>query len=622
MRHFNLAGLALSLQVTIAHCALISPDIRADTNRDGVVDLQGDSDAVNKAIWSDTRGAIFLPNVGDKGFRCSNTDRNGVPLSNEELSSCNDASGHLLLAPEYLAPLKTVPLANISDDAFAHIYATPREAYERVRVFHLEDPQKPNSTASWRLVNKQLNFNATQLREGLVLGIDGREFVTEAEVWDGHATVNFDVYNTPGHKDYVRDSVALKVAPVLTHHPLQRVETLVSTFANDSEPIQQYFVQQLDEAREVAGIDNPLWLFNQSSDIWAQDILEPAYASMPGPDGPISIRIMLRSAQSARTGGRQIFEQLRGPGIGGFQPADGPGIGFSASGFGYHTINSYGNLETIPPHRGQDGILYKAGRVIQGKHFSELPAQAVRNLIFGNGAQDTLFLETGWLMVGHVDEFVQFLPFDNELGFTIGIASPDVGIKILTDAQAAGHGNTSAISFDAQPQMERFDSEAPPYLNLSVSNLLDNKTFIEVNKYAQTWIDHNLDILLSEIPLDREDVIHVPALYRDQSGYGPWIRPDGLDYYWPPVWKDEYQLGAFIPSPINGIVIGQHYLSPNPFGPIINGVDVIAQAVEETYARAGMNVTFVDDYYSHHLRGGEIHCGSNTLRQTDMEWWQ
>ncbi|KAM5344566.1 hypothetical protein ACJ41O_013101 [Fusarium nematophilum] len=622
MRTNILQPLMLGLQAGVGVYAAIKPDIRADTNRDGVVDLEGHSDTVNKALWSETSGAIFLPNVGDKELRCPNTDRNGIPLSNEELASCHDASGHLLLAPEYIAPLRTVPIENVSDDAFAHVYATPRAAYERVRIFLLDDLSSPNSTASWRLINKQFNFNATQLRDGLVLGIDGREFVTEADVWDGHVTVNFDVYETPGSKHHVRDSVALKVAPVLTHHPLQRVETLVSTFANDSDPIQQYFVEQLDDARSVAGIENPMWLFNQSSDIWAQDIVEPAYASMPGPEGPISVRIMLRSAQSTRTGGRQIFEQMRGPGVGGFQPGDGPGVGFSASGFGYHTINSYGNLETIPPHRSKDGVLYKAGRVIQGKHFAELPAQPVRDLIFSNGVQSTLFLETGWLVVGHVDEFVQFVPFDNELGFTIAIASPDVAMKVLGDALAAGHGEALVISFDAEPQAQRFEREVPPFLNMTIDDLLANKTFVEVNEYAQKWINHNLDILLSEVPLDREDIIHVPALYHDQSGYGPYIRPDGLDFYWPPVLKDEFQLMAFIPSPINGIIIGNQYLSPNPFGPVIDGVDVLAEATEEAYARAGMNVTFVDDYYSHHLNGGEIHCGSNTLRQTDMVWWQ
>ncbi|KAL6229174.1 hypothetical protein BDW75DRAFT_110389 [Aspergillus navahoensis] len=344
----------------------------------------------------------------------------------------------------------------------------------------------------------------------------------------------------------------------------------------------------MDAAREAAGIETPLLLFNQSSDVWAQDILEPPYASMPGPDGPISLRIMLRSAQSTRTGGRQIMEQLRGPGVGSFQPGSASGIGFAASGFGYHTINSYGNLETIPPYRSKSGILYKAGRVIQGKHYEEYPAQAIRDLIFGQDVQNTLFLETGWLRVGHVDEFVQFLPYENDLSFTIGIASPRAALEILYSAQSNGHGGVQAISFDAESQLARFDEKMPPFLNMTINDVLANETFIEVNTYAQKWIDHNLDILLGDIPLAREDVIEVPGLYHDTSTGGTYVRPDGLDYYWPPVLEGEYQLGAFIPGPINGVVVGRHSISPNPFGPVVEGVDVIADAVREVYARAGM----------------------------------
>lgn len=331
---------------------------------------------------------------------------------------------------------------------------------------------------------------------------------------------------------------------------------------------------------------------------------------------------MLRSAQSTRTGGRQVFEQMRGPDFGAFQPSGYSGTGFPGSVFGYHTINSYGNLETIPPHRSKRGMLYKAGRVIQGKHYDSFPAQAVRDLIFSNGVQSTLFLETGWLRVGHVDEFVQFVPYENDLGFTIAIATPDLAINLFQEAQAAGYGEAMAISFDAQRQMDRFKVDMPLYLNLTINDVLSNATFMKVNAYAQKWINHNLDILLSEIPLDRDDVIHVPGVFRDRSGGGVYVNPDGLDFYWPPVLKGEYQLGAFLPGAINGIVIGDQYLSPNPFGPVINDEDILAKAVEAAYSRAGMNVTFIDDYFSHHMRGGEIHCGSNTLRQTDMVWWE
>ncbi|KAH7374870.1 hypothetical protein B0T11DRAFT_344716 [Plectosphaerella cucumerina] len=601
---FSLLHMALAFNHVVGSSCL-RPDIRADTNRDGVVDVDGTSDVDGKAFWSTERGAIFLPNVGDKHRRCQRTDGAGNPWSNDELSSCHDASGHLLLAPEYLAPLRTLPL-NVSTGATGRIYADSRAAYSRTRLFLLDDASKPNNTESWRLVDQEFTFNSTQLAAGISLGIDGRELVKDASVWDGSVTVVFEVTDGTQHAS---DAVALKMSPVLTHHHLQTVETLISTGANDTEPIQSQFLRELDQGREAAGIKGPMLLFNQSSDIWAQDFIEPGYASMPGPNGPIALRVILRSAQATRTAGRQVFEQLRGPGIGGFQPASDTG-----SGFGHREINSFGNLETIPPYTSKSGKKYKAGRIIMGKHFERLPAAALLDFLHGQSVQSPLILETGWLLIGHVDEFVQFLPFDNKLGFTIGIADTRTGIKMFEDLKAAGHGGVQAISFDAG------DGPSEPGLGMTVDDVLSNQTFIDANAYAQHFIDANLRVLLEEIPLNPDDVIRVPTVFRD-SGFSIGFGDDGLPPHTPEPMENERQLMAFHPASINGIVLGMHYLSPKPYGPVVDGKDVLQAMVEEAYARAGMTVGYVDDYLSHHVSAGEIHCGSNTLRQTDMVWW-
>lgn len=70
MRQFALFGAAL-LAIPDASSAS-SPDIRADTNRDGNAELAGDTDVAGKGFWSNTRGAIFLPNIGDSQRRCPN----------------------------------------------------------------------------------------------------------------------------------------------------------------------------------------------------------------------------------------------------------------------------------------------------------------------------------------------------------------------------------------------------------------------------------------------------------------------------------------------------------------------------------------------------------------------
>lgn len=615
MKSFSSCLVGLVPVLAVAQGLALQPDIRADTNRDGVVDITGTTDSGAKTAWSSSRGAIFLPNIGDKTLRCATTDRNGNPLSNDELAACHDASGHLMFAPEYLAPLRTVPV-NVPKGSTGRVYATPRAAYERVRIFFRDGSN--NGTAEWKLVDQEFTFGPEQLAAGLTLGIDGRELVKDAAIWDGSVTVAFDITtpaNDEGAEKTYSDAVALHMAPVLTHHHLQAVDTLVSTAGNDSSATQQQFIRWLDAARETSGIQKPLLLFNQSDDIWAQDFIEPAYASMPGPDDgkPVSIRVMLRSAQSTRTGGRQVFEQLRGMGFGAFQPPSNTG-----SGFGHREINSYGNLETIPPYTSKSGKAYKAGRIIMGKHYDKKPAAALLNFLEGQRVQTPLLLETGWLLIGHVDEFVQFLPYDNELGFTIGIADTTSALNLYKKLAEEGHGKTLAISFE-----DKIESGVPlePGMGASVSEMLANSTFLAVNAYAQRHIDANLETLLSEIPLDRSQVIQVPTLFRGSDFVIP-SGDSGLPAHTDVVMRDEWLTMAFNPAAINGIVLGKHYVAAKQYGPVVDGVDLLAAEVDKAYAKAGMKVLYVDDFQSHHLFAGEVHCGSNTLRQTDMVWWE
>lgn len=145
-----------------------------------------------------------------------------------------------------------------------------------------------------------------------------------------------------------------------------------------------------------------------------------------------------------------------------------------------------------------------------------------------------------------------------------------------------------------------------------------------MNEYVQKHIDANLKTLLDEIPLDPKDVIYVPSLFQvSELGSGfSFTLGDGLPSHGEDFRPGEHQVGSLHPGFINGIVIGKTYVCPKPLGPVIDGVDILAQAVEAAYARAGMSITYVDGYPSHHIGGGEVHCGSNTLRQTDLVWWR
>ncbi|RSM08121.1 hypothetical protein CEP52_004814 [Fusarium oligoseptatum] len=603
LQHSMLA-LVLGAKLALA-TPTFNPQILADTNRDGIINHL---DASNKEIWTSNRGAIFLPNIGDQQHRCPSIDLVKQPLSNFELAACNDATGDRLLTPEYAAPLKTLPLTNISQNAIGSINTTPKSTFGRVRIFW-----QSHGSSDWSLVDPQITFNATSLGRGFTLAIDGRELVTDSSIWDGLVNITFSV--TDGNVTS-SDTVVMKQAPVLIHHHLQAPEVVLSTDGNVTTSIWQTgFIDSMQNTLDSLDQDLSFVLFNETDDIWAQDFLEPGYASMPGPNGPISIRVLLRSAQSGRTAGRQVFSRLRGPGIGGFQP----GLG---SGFGHEEINSGGNIETIPPYTSRAGVEYKSGRVITGKHFYNYPAESMIKFLEAQGVQKPLVLEVGWLAVGHVDEVVQFVPYDNELGFTIAIVDTISAFNLLENVWKDGHGDAKVISYDGDmtPDNETIFID-PEVLNLTIKDLLNDKDFIAVNSYAQSFINDTLDLLLEEVPLSESDILRVPTLWKDVTY--PWpITPDGHPPRLNRAPLGERQVKSFFPQSINGLVLGRDYLTPKPWGPVIDGRDILEEAIKDVYARANMTVWLIDDYMSHHVRGGEVHCGTNTLREKDVAWWE
>ncbi|KAL2205702.1 hypothetical protein CC79DRAFT_1294344 [Sarocladium strictum] len=505
-------------------------DIRADINRDGLVDLNGDSDLVGKRQWSSDRGAIFLPNIGDTDRRCSKMLLEGPAVDNEDLSSCHDASDDILRSPLHLAPLRTVPIS-----------AAPASAKGRVYV---ADPAQ-----------------RSHLREGLVLGIDGRD-IRRPNGWDGHVTVRFEVESPQGTSS---DDVALRVAPVLTHHHLDAVEQVIAVQGNETgAPWIERFVNDLGLAVEQASFPEAPYLFSASDDIWAQDFMEPGYVSMPGSNGPVSLRIMIRCPQDERVAGRQLFEYYRRTGIGAVQHLGGA----------RDEINSGGNIETIPPFT-HDGVTWPSGRVILGDHGQK--RHHIASFLQAQEAQDPVFLDAGWLVIGHVDEFLQFLPTESERGWVLMVDDPRAGVALLQDI-----------------------------------------ALMEVQEACAKRIDDNIQRLKNATGITDEEIIHLPALFKNDVSGGPFT-PEG------PQSRQEQtlQVGALFPGAVNGLVLTGYgtYIAPNPWGPLVDGQDVLAAAVTAQYAKVGLEMVFVDDWNSHHNFGGEVHCGSNSARDMSRAWW-
>ncbi|PGH15587.1 hypothetical protein AJ79_02369 [Helicocarpus griseus UAMH5409] len=476
----------------------LQADIRADSNRDGKVDLDGSTDLVHKSTISNDTGAIFLANIGDIDCRCSKLALQGQAPSNEELAVCNDASDNVQRSPRYMAPLLTVPIPDLSPSAYATITVSDATARRNVRIFRREGSQ-------WLFTPDDHTFNATQLEGGLELGIDSRD-TRRPGGWDGRATVHFIVHD---QEDTSVDSVKLRIALVLTHHHSESVHEILTTAGNNTDN-GDFFLDRFVSAFETAHVEMdvhaPLFKFNASDDRWAQDFFEPGYTSMPGPDGPITLRIMIRSAQDDRVAGRQVFEYLRGSGTGAVQHLGGP----------RDEINSMGNLETIPPYS-FNGKEYPAGRIILGSHGSQ--KLHIMEYLQAQEVQDPLLLDTDWLAIGHVDEIIQFLPANNSLGWVMLFSDPENGLGLLRRAQSAGHGGVRA--FSRQNDTEGNPSDlfgingglhgVPSY---TIDDLLSQSNLVEANARFSKHIKANINLLKRETGITDADIYSVPAVFR------------------------------------------------------------------------------------------------------------
>ncbi|WP_228472797.1 protein-arginine deiminase domain-containing protein [Streptomyces cyaneochromogenes] len=624
--------LASPLSPAVAAPSAGTADLRADVDRDGRVDITGDTDTAGEDRWSVGRGAVHLPNLDDDTERCPVKGPGGRPLSDAKLAACNDASDKKVNGSADaadLARVRSVPMPGLASGAKGSVQVTAGAKYTRVFL---------KRSGGWVLVTAGTRLSAAELRSGVEFGVEATDIIRDTAKWDGRAVIRLNV-TSAGRT--TSDAVTLRVAPLLTHHHLQNTQqVMVTKVPGDSAADQPYrqFVKNLQTEVRRAGITKPLVTFDKYGDIWAQDFVEPAYVSMTGPGGRRqAMRVMLRSAQPDREAGRELFEKVRGRDVGVVQVS---GVRDSEE----WTLNSMGNLETVPPYT-HGGRSFPAGRIVMGhrKDTGSKPAQAMRTLLKSQGLQDPLLLDTSWLGVGHVDEFVQFLPADTPRGWRIGVADPQAGLKLLRDAQRDGHGGTRMFSVP-----RRGDQPAPKE---TIDQALAARHFVADNTMAAQRIAANLDILKRETGVTDEEIVRVPALYTREAemssadgqevsvprltrmGGDPAL-VDALGRYGQQQWlADDHRASAgraaavptsaYVPGAVNGVLLARdRYLAPRQWGPVIGGEDIFTRAVTAVYTRVGLKVSYIDDWYTYHLGMGEVHCGTNTLRETAAAWWK
>lgn len=624
--------------------------IRADSNRDGQVDVAGQSDEADKMLFTKDRGALFLANLDDDASRCA---------AQAKRSECFDAADEVVNGPEDvrdLARVKTLPL-EVSSEAVGTLTVVSKKA-DAVRIFVEKTPGQFVAIPSGH------QFQPEELRKGLSLAVEGKAPAMDVSVWDGHIELHYEVKD---QEKRAVDKVAMKVAPLLTHTHSDTIKHFIAAPSTVDLNIKN-FRRDLELALNEKGFA-PKHSFLEIGDEWAQDWVEPLYASIPGSDGPISMHVLLGSDQE-RVEAYQALYTLAGPNVGVALLSQSKSQAMPGKSGSY---SSFGNLETIPPYAG-----YPAGRQVVGgnQDKSEGPSAKTMKFLQAQGVQDPIWLDSSWLEVGHIDEFLSFLPAkDAALGFKIVIVDPLLALEILKKADQEGHGGVLLNSFKPETESAKEMVEGNQLdLSVTIRQFLDKPKELEAQQKVAALIATNLAILKQQTQIPDKDILRIPGLFQSvesfdfPSGYysreegstslrsvleeieelqakhadglrshgrllaGLSARPKLQMMRWLTEPKERSaQLRqedvsvvykALVPDAVNMVVspVGQA-LIPKQFGPVVGGQDIFAAAIQEQLGSSGYQALFVDDFITYHLAGGEVHCASNTIREPRAQWW-
>lgn len=563
-------------------------DLRADVNRNGTVDLDDPTEDEGEESWDEKHGAIFLANIDDDKNTCPKTG------TDSQLAACHDAADEVVNGPDDLldlARLKTVPWPKAPDDAVGSLALSAR-AGNRVRLFKKQGSDfvvfKPGTDS----------LSAAELRAGVELAIEGKDVVRDASVWEGFVDVTLSVKSAQ-LPDLKGDTVRLRLAPLITQHHLSAPLWVMATgYVGDKD--YEAMADDLASAVKAAGIAKPLVeipLYDQ----WTQDLFESAYMSMPAVGGPHVVYVFIRSANvenpksttnPLRSGGKIVFTALRGKDIGAIQEFD---VNHEQE---MDSLNSFGNHETVPPYS-LAGKSYPLGRHFRGRTSTFYPDPKMTRLLESQAVQPPIYIDTSWLLVGHVDETISFVKAATPRGWAVLVNDPALAKSMLEKEVAAGNGGVKMFTgkYWLGSNNQEVAAEA------TISEVLADSNVMAESAASVVEIDKQLAVLKKETGLTDAEILRVPFLHWKVAGFAV-----------------AYQVGT-----VNGISLGDaHYGAPEPHGPVIGGKDIFKVQLEAELAKVGITVHWIEDWNNYHRLDGEVHCGSNTTRVTPTSghWWE
>ncbi|XP_036427000.1 protein-arginine deiminase type-2 isoform X2 [Colossoma macropomum] len=566
----------------VLHLTAVEISLDVDADRDGVVEKNNP----NKASWKwgpNGHGAIVLVNCDSESYY-----KKRVDTEKEEISKVSDLKDMSRMI------LRTKGPAQLPEGYKLSLHITQTDA-ESVRVFKNRNRGKPQASSTMKnmllklfMQDYPLVLNKEQLAAEVPYpgGSSELEFFVEGlrfpdKDFEGLVTISLSLLE-PSAQDFPEtpiftDKVVFRVAPwIMTPNILKPVEVFVCSTSDNYE-----FLKGMRNLVQSSGYKlNICHEYMNRGDRWMQDEIEFGYIDSPHQRFPV----VLDSPRDQKL--KEFpYEVLLGPDFG--------YVTRYAQKEEVSSLDSFGNLEVSPPVT-VNGKNYPLGRIIIGVAFPTTAhgrnmTKVIQDFLWAQKVQEPIALYSDWLLVGHVDEFMTFVPAPDRKGFRLLLASPDAAYKVFTNLQNNGHGK--AKLFQGKEE------------EISVDEILSNEELQAENVYVQNCIDWNRDVLKKELGLDEDDIIDLPILFKVDT-------------------EEENRAVAYYPDMVNMIVLGTKLGIPKPFGPQVNSSCALEAEMRSLLEPLGLNCTFIDDFSSYHKLLGEVHCGSNVLREPfAFKWW-
>uniref|UniRef100_H3DLR8 Protein-arginine deiminase n=1 Tax=Tetraodon nigroviridis TaxID=99883 RepID=H3DLR8_TETNG len=557
------------LGTALLYLTAIEISLDVDADRDGVVEKNNPK----KGSWKwgpDGHGAVLLVNCDCERTYLKTPDSKQTYVS--KVSDLKDMS---------LMVLRTRGPAKLPKGYKLTMHISQSDA-ESVRVFRF------------------ISYNITSFLNDYPLVLSRKVLSQEVPYLGGNAEVNFYVEGLRfTDKDFsglisINLSVLEPISPLVPETPIFtdkvvfRVAPWIMT-PNTLNPVEVHVCSTKDNLQFLKGMKHLVaksgqklkicYEYMNRGDRWMQDELEFGYIDSPHQRFPVVL-------DSPRDGKLRDFP---------YKDLLGPDFGYvtkEPENSEVSSLDSFGNLEVSPPVT-VDGKNYPLGRILIGVAFPTATkgrnmTKVVQDFLWAQSVQDPVALYSDWLYVGHVDEFMTFVPAPDRKGFRLLLASPDAAFKLFRRLQSDGHGDAKLF--------EGLKGEVP----IAVDEILKDDHFQAENMYVQGCIDWNRDVLKRKLGLTEEDIIDLPVLFN----------------------KDVPRALAFYPDMVNMIVLGKHLGIPKPFGPKVDGQCMLEAEMCSLMEGLGLECTFIDDFASYHKLLGEVHCGSNVRREMfDFKWW-